>query len=521
MENSLLDFVKNHPEYQFVLDEWDYQNNILNPSEISPHSHKFINFICDKGHKFQQILKNRTCKNPRKCPICSNKQVLFRFNDLETYCKNNNRNDILKSWDYEKNSVKPSEIYFGTSDKYWFKCDLGHSCFQSVKSKVLKNAGCLICLNKELLKGFNDLETYCHSNKLDYILKEWDYSKNNFKPSDIIYGYSGKIYWICPYGHSYNSELIPRLKHNIGCPVCSNKQVLTGYNDLQKWVENNPEYQFVLDEWDYGKNNIKISEILPGSEKEIFFICKNGHSYSMPLFRRTGKDKRGCPYCSHNLILPGFNDLAAYCKNNNRQDILDSWDYEKNNIKPSEILPGSHQKIWFKCPNGHNYQQMLKNKTEHFYGCPECNSSKSVPELTIYEIIKNYDNSVISGYNINGWEIDIYVPEKKLCVEYDGIHYHNSDIVKGRELRKNISILEDINDYTFVRIKETEDESNIRKFKEISDNGLIIYYINKKYDKDYFKRLSEIIKDMLGIYKKYTEIYEIYKRVKLSRISAK
>ena len=50
----------------------------------------------------------------------------------------------------------------------------------------------------------------------------------------------------------------------------------------------------------------------------------------------------GCPYCSNNSILKGFNDLAT-----TNPEVLNEWDYEKNRelgITPFLISHGSTKK---------------------------------------------------------------------------------------------------------------------------------------------------------------------------------
>ena len=118
----------------------------------------------------------------------------------------------------------------------------------------------------------------------------------------------------------------------------------------------------------------------------------------------------------------------------------------------------------------------------------------------------------MSGHKINGWEIDIFIPSKNICTEYDGVYYHNSDDVIIRENKKNISILEDPHNYKFIRIKETLYSDKLSVFKEIADSGLIIYYISNKYDKKYFQRLSEIIEDIFNIQISISDIKKIYKK---------
>lgn len=44
---------------------------------------------------------------------------------FEDWCLENNKQDYLDLWDYELNDVKPSEIPFGTKNRYYFKCPDG------------------------------------------------------------------------------------------------------------------------------------------------------------------------------------------------------------------------------------------------------------------------------------------------------------------------------------------------------------------------------------------------------------
>ena len=63
---------------------------------------------------------------------------------LREWCIQNNRLDILKEWDYEKNTeYSPNEISRGVNTKVCWKCCVcKHSYYQSVSSKTTKNYGC-------------------------------------------------------------------------------------------------------------------------------------------------------------------------------------------------------------------------------------------------------------------------------------------------------------------------------------------------------------------------------------------
>ena len=58
------------------------------------------------------------------------------------------------------------------------------------------------------------------------------------------------------------------------------------------------------------KNKIKPTEVSIGSHKKVIWRCEKGHEWEAAVKSRT-INKTGCPYCSHNKVLAGFNDLAS------------------------------------------------------------------------------------------------------------------------------------------------------------------------------------------------------------------
>ena len=51
--------------------------------------------------------------------------------------------------------------------------------------------------------------------------------------------------------------------------------------------------------------------------------------------------------------------------------LMSEWDYEKNKMKPSEVLLHSGKKVWWICPNGHSYQADPNHRSQG-RGCPIC-----------------------------------------------------------------------------------------------------------------------------------------------------
>ncbi|MCI6446154.1 MAG: zinc-ribbon domain-containing protein [Subdoligranulum sp.] len=58
------------------------------------------------------------------------------------------------------------------------------------------------------------------------------------------------------------------------------------------------------------KNKLKPTEVSVASHKKIIWKCKHGPEWEASVKCRT-VNGTGCPYCSHNKVLAGFNDLAS------------------------------------------------------------------------------------------------------------------------------------------------------------------------------------------------------------------
>ena len=72
----------------------------------------------------------------------------------------------------------------------------------------------------------------------------------------------------------------------------------------------------------------------------------------------------------------GINDLETYCIANNRKELLEEWDYTKNNgLKPSDICFGTGKKIWWIGKCGHSYSASPNKRTKDNTGCPYCCNS--------------------------------------------------------------------------------------------------------------------------------------------------
>ena len=276
------------------------------------------------------------------------------------------------------------------------------------------------------------------------LLKEWDYNKNKIDPTKINANSSKIAWWNCSLGHSYDMKIFLRTgKSKCGCPFCCvpARRVLKGFNDLKT------KYPQLAKEWHPTKNiNLKPDSVLCGSAKKVWWLGKCGHEYEQKIVNRV--NGASCPFCSHQKLLVGFNDLAT-----TNPEIVKEWDYNKNDILPTQIGVGTHKKIWWKCPFGHSYQAYPSNRCGNTHSsCPICDKENhtSFPEQAIFFYIKKvFPDAINSDKSTIGMELDIFIPSIKTAIEYDGIKWHKNN---QYEIKKNEKC--NNNGITLIRIRE-------------------------------------------------------------------
>ena len=395
--------------------------------------------------------------------------------------------ELIKEWDYEKNNklnLNLHNITIGSSKKVWWICQKGHSYQRSIHDKLNGRKRCPYCSNRKVLKGFNDLVTTNPE-----LLQEWNYDRNNklgIKPDEITNGGRNKVWWRCKKGHEWDSIIRSRINGS-GCPYCSNNKVLKGYNDL---TTTNPE---ILNLWDFAKNkNLKPEMFSHGSTKVVAWKCEKGHEWTAKISEISSGSR--CPFCSNRRILKGYNDFAT-----KHPELLKEWNYEKNNelgLKPDEIIQGGKSKIWWKCEKGHEWQTTISARIRNnliYNKCPICSSylRTSIPEKIIYYyLLKIYPKTKVNYKPewLKPKELDIFIPEKNIAIEYDGIYYHKN---KTRDIEKDK--LCDKNGITLIRIRE-------KGLPKINSNS-IIYEISEKSNASYsyMNRVLKFLEKDLGI----------------------
>lgn len=378
-------------------------------SEINPGSKEKYWWICPQGHSYRSSLASRR-HNGTGCPVCRNQKVVTGVNDMAS-----THRELASEFDMARNAPEtPESIVAGVRRKLWWLCPAGHS-YEAAGYQRINGTGCPICVNKRVLKGFNDMET-THPN----LAVEFDLNRNgSLKPSEINAGTHRKLWWLCSKGHSYQTSGMKRVGEGANCPICSNKKVLAGYNDMAtlapQLVEHFHPYKNAPD---------TPSALAPRTNKNLWWICETGHEYKAKAGNRLQPGGLGCPVCSNHQVLAGFNDLAT-----TRPDLVESWHSEKNlPITPEMVLAGTNKKAWWICTEGHEWYAYISLRSRG-RGCPRCakpgfDSTKpgwlyfiSSAELGARKIgISNFEMKRLADYEHHWVTIKLWSHESGLAI---------------------------------------------------------------------------------------------------------
>lgn len=368
------DFASRFPDLASEADGWD-------PSSYTYGSGLLVDWKCSRGHRWKAQINSRG--KGAGCPGCAGQLLLPGENDLKTRFP-----EISK----EAHGWDPCQVFAKSNLKLEWLCPLGHKYSAMPVDRVAGN-GCPICAGKIVLIGFNDLAT---------LLPDVADQADGWDPSTVTVASSKRVSWKCELGHQWKSTVAGR-RGKPSCPVCSNKKLLIGFNDLAT------THPHLVDEaygWD-------PQLVIAGSNKIFEWQCNVGHIFSMaPNTRKNGK--QNCPFCSNHKLLSGFNDLATTHPDLSRQ--ADGWD-------PATVIAGTHKKLDWRCENDHRWKAACNSRVAGV-GCPSCASYGFDPgrKAWLYLIenegigmlqigISNVIESRLSDHAKRGWEvIDIRGP---------------------------------------------------------------------------------------------------------------
>ncbi|WP_214514910.1 zinc-ribbon domain-containing protein [Rhodococcus sp. WY5] len=205
--------------------------------------------------------------------------------------------NIADQWHPNRNSNEPSEVSAFSAKKAWWMCTKGHEWEATISNRTCGGTGCPFCSGRRLNPGVNDLATVNPE-----LVAQWDSSRNSLGPEEVTRSSHKKVWWLCARSHSWEAAVSSR-SGGTGCPVCTNKVIQVGINDL---ASQDP---LLAAQWHPTLNDTAPTKVGTGSNKVAWWLCKLGHEWKATVERRSRGSK--CPVCGGWQVLAGFNDLAS------------------------------------------------------------------------------------------------------------------------------------------------------------------------------------------------------------------
>lgn len=191
---------------------------------------------------------------------------------------------LIAEWHQEKNGdLDPSEITHGIRKKVWWRCvTCGGEWEARVLNRTINGTGCPFCSGRRSIPGETDIVT-SHPE----LVAEWS-EQNELDPEEVSAWSHKKVLWNCLAGHAWSAPIYTRSRGD-GCPYCSGRRTLPGFNCL---VTTHPDLSV---EWSE-RNGFGPESVSAGSSKIVWWVCLLGHTWRSKVANRSLLG-RGCPKC--------------------------------------------------------------------------------------------------------------------------------------------------------------------------------------------------------------------------------
>lgn len=276
---------------------------------------------------------------------------------LDHFMENTDLQRMRRLWHPTRNGTQFfAETPLGSRSQLWWQCERGHE-WRAPAYSIKAGTACPYCSGRNAIPGETDLAT-THP----HVLVLWN-RKNTVSPRQVTASSHRKVWWICEKGHEWEAAVGSVAVEGSGCPYCAGKRAIPGETDL---ATVRPD---MMEQWDYEKNTLSPTEVLPSSHDKIWWKCALGHSWQAVVFSRTKENGSGCPYCTGKKVLPGFNDLATL-----RPKLGEEWYQILNgDLRPTDVTLGCNKKVWWQCRDGHVWLAAVYSRTrKRGSGCPVC-----------------------------------------------------------------------------------------------------------------------------------------------------
>lgn len=208
-----------------------------------------------------------------------------------------------------------------------------------------------------------------------------------------------------------------------GCRKCARESQVKKRKTPIDSLPLHPEYSYPLIQSEY-KNNKSVLTV----------FCKDHGNFYPSAQDHFGKKKTKCPFCSAKKAADIFLTLPMVTALSRLQDRWkNKYSYPFFELEYDTVK----SKITACCLKHGNFQTLYADHYGKLIHCPTCSHHMSKGENEVLSFVKGLGMRPIGRAKkiIGNKEIDIWLPEKNLAIEYNGLFHHCSDRV-GKSYHK-------------------------------------------------------------------------------------
>ncbi len=272
--------------------------------------------------------------------------------------------DVMAQWHPTRNGdLDPATLRGGSNRAVWWLCPRGHEWQARVSNRARRGVGCPTCAGQRATpdRSLAVLDPE--------VAETWHPTRNgSLTPTDVLPSSMKRVWWQCPAGHEWENTVDKRVKRR-SCPFCAGRRV-------------SPEtslavvHPAIAQQWHPTRNGkLTPDDVLPGYNSRVWWLCGTcGNQWQARPADRT-RVGSGCRECAY-----AFSRRAAEPLSLTHPEVAAQWHPIRNGSATADrITYGSNRRVWWLCPEGHEWETVLASRTSGKTGCPYCAGKRASP----------------------------------------------------------------------------------------------------------------------------------------------